>query len=45
MSRLADVDLSIRLSKKEAKQHLKSAQERLVHLRLLLGAANWATRT
>ena len=37
MSRLADVDLSIRLSKKEAKQHLKSAQERLVHLRLLLG--------
>jgi polyphosphate kinase 2 (PPK2 family) len=37
MSRLADVDLSIRLSKKEAKQHLKIAQERLVHLRLLLG--------
>jgi AMP-polyphosphate phosphotransferase len=37
MSRLADVDLSLRLSKKEAKVHLKAAQERLVHLRLLLG--------
>jgi polyphosphate kinase 2 (PPK2 family) len=37
MSRLDDVDLSIKLSKKEAKSHLKTAQERLVHLRLLLG--------
>ena len=37
MSRLAEVDLSVRLSKKEAKQQLAQAQERLVHLRLLLG--------
>jgi len=37
MSRLADVDLSVRLSKKDAKEQLKAAQERLVHLRLLLG--------
>lgn len=37
MSRLADVDLSLSLSKKEAKAHLQAAQERLVHLRLLLG--------
>ena len=37
MSRLAEVDLSVRLSKKEAKQQLAAAQERLVHLRLLLG--------
>jgi AMP-polyphosphate phosphotransferase len=37
MSRLAEVDLSVRLSKKEAKAQLKAAQERLVHLRLLLG--------
>ena len=37
MSRLADVDLSVRLSKKEAKNQLAAAQERLVHLRLLLG--------
>jgi len=37
MSRLADVDLSVRLSKKDAKAQLKAAQERLVHLRLLLG--------
>jgi len=37
MTRLQDVDLSVRLSKKEAKAHLKAAQERLVHLRLLLG--------
>jgi polyphosphate kinase 2 (PPK2 family) len=37
MSRLADVDLSLRLSKKSAKAQLKAAQERLVHLRLLLG--------
>lgn len=37
MSRLAEVDLSVRLSKKDAKAQLKAAQERLVHLRLLLG--------
>ena len=37
MSRLEDVDLTVRLSKKEAKQQLEAAQERLVHLRLLLG--------
>lgn len=37
MSRLTDVDLSLSLSKKEAKAQLEKAQERLVHLRLLLG--------
>ncbi len=37
MSRLADVDLSLAMSKKEGKRQLKEAQERLVHLRLLLG--------
>jgi AMP-polyphosphate phosphotransferase len=37
MSRLADVDLSVSLSKKDAKAQLQAAQERLVHLRLLLG--------
>jgi polyphosphate kinase 2 (PPK2 family) len=37
MSRLDDVDLSLRLSKKEGKRQLTAAQERLVHLRLLLG--------
>jgi polyphosphate kinase 2 (PPK2 family) len=37
MSRLADVDLTLQLSKKEEKEQLKAAQERLVHLRLLLG--------
>jgi polyphosphate kinase 2 (PPK2 family) len=37
MSRLATVDLGLRLSKREAKQQLADAQERLVHLRLLLG--------
>ncbi len=37
MSRLADVDLSVTLSKKDAKKQLARAQERLVHLRLLLG--------
>jgi polyphosphate kinase 2 (PPK2 family) len=37
MSRLDDVDLTQRLSKKEAKHELGAAQERLVHLRLLLG--------
>jgi AMP-polyphosphate phosphotransferase len=37
MSRLGDVDLSVTLSKKDAKLQLKAAQERLVHLRLLLG--------
>src|SRR5215213_4609682 len=37
MSRLADVDLAVSLSKKDAKKQLKKAQDRLVHLRLLLG--------
>lgn len=37
MSRLADVDLSLRLGKKEGKAQLAAAQQRLVHLRLLLG--------
>ncbi|TFV47174.1 UDP-galactose-lipid carrier transferase [Blastococcus sp. TF02A-35] len=37
MSRLADVDLSLSLSKKEGEEQLAAAQERLVHLRLLLG--------
>lgn len=37
MSRLADVDLSLRLDKQEGKRLLAAAQERLVHLRLLLG--------
>ena len=37
MSRLDDVDLSISLPKKQAKKDLAAAQERLVHLRLLLG--------
>jgi AMP-polyphosphate phosphotransferase len=37
MSRLDDVDLSAKLSKKDAKKQLQDAQERLVHLRLLLG--------
>ena len=37
MGRLDDVDLSVKLSKKDAKKQLKAAQERLVHLRLLLG--------
>jgi polyphosphate kinase 2 (PPK2 family) len=37
MSRLDDVDLTLCLSKKEAKRELAAAQERLVHLRLLLG--------
>src|SRR3954454_4723207 len=37
MSRLEDVDLSVSFSKKDAKQQLKEAQQRLVHLRLLLG--------
>jgi polyphosphate kinase 2 (PPK2 family) len=37
MPRLADVDLSLAMSKKEGKKQLKEAQERLVHLRLLLG--------
>jgi AMP-polyphosphate phosphotransferase len=37
MSRLEDVDLSVSLPKKDAKAQLKQAQERLVHLRLLLG--------
>src|SRR3954471_21730243 len=37
MSRLADVDLTLRLSKAEEKKQLKAVQKRLVHLRLLLG--------
>ena len=37
MSRLAEVDLSVTLPKNDAKTQLKQAQERLVHLRLLLG--------
>jgi polyphosphate kinase 2 (PPK2 family) len=37
MSRLADVDLTLHLRKKEAKAQLEEAQQRLVHLRLLLG--------
>jgi polyphosphate kinase 2 (PPK2 family) len=37
MSRLADVDLTASLDKKEAKDQLAAAQERLTHLRLLLG--------
>jgi polyphosphate kinase 2 (PPK2 family) len=37
MSRLADVDLTLALKKKEAKAELAAAQARLVHLRLLLG--------
>ena len=37
MSRLSEVDLGVRLSKSEGKKLLASAQERLVHLRLLLG--------
>jgi polyphosphate kinase 2 (PPK2 family) len=37
MSRLEDVDLSVALSKKDAGKQLQEAQERLVHLRLLLG--------
>jgi AMP-polyphosphate phosphotransferase len=37
MSRLDDVDLSASLPKKQAKEQLAAAQERLVGLRLLLG--------
>ena len=37
MSRLAEVDLSLKLSRDEEKKQLKAAQKRLVHLRLLLG--------
>jgi AMP-polyphosphate phosphotransferase len=37
MSRLGDVDLDARLSKKDAKKQLAQAQRRLVHLRLFLG--------
>src|SRR3712207_707688 len=37
MSRLADVDLTVRLSKAEEKEQLSAAQKRLVHARLLLG--------
>src|SRR5919107_1329267 len=37
MSRLADVDLTLQLSKKEGQEQLEAAQSRLMHLRLLLG--------
>jgi polyphosphate kinase 2 (PPK2 family) len=37
MSRLAQVDLGTKLKKSDAKEQLVQAQERLVHLRLLLG--------
>jgi polyphosphate kinase 2 (PPK2 family) len=37
MSRLAKVDLDTKLKKSEAKEELARVQERLVHLRLLLG--------
>ncbi len=37
VSRLDDVDLSAALSKKDGKQQLAAAQQRLVHLRLFLG--------
>src|SRR4051794_31407232 len=37
MSRLAQVDLGTKLKKSEAKEQLAQAQQRLVHLRLLLG--------
>jgi polyphosphate kinase 2 (PPK2 family) len=37
MSRLSEVDLGVRLSKSEGNKVLAAAQERLVHLRLLLG--------
>jgi len=37
MSRLDDVDLSVSLSKKDGEKQLGVAQQRLVHLRLLLG--------
>ena len=37
MGRLDDVDLTVHLSKNDAKEQLAQAQQRLVHLRLLLG--------
>jgi AMP-polyphosphate phosphotransferase len=37
MSRLDDVDLTARLGKQQGERQLAEAQERLVHLRLLLG--------
>ena len=37
MSRLAEVDLGTKMKKSEAEEQLAKAQERLVHLRLLLG--------
>src|SRR5689334_13335297 len=37
MSRLGAVDLSLKLSKSEESERLEAAQQRLVHLRLLLG--------
>src|ERR671921_651237 len=39
MTRLDSVDLTQKLSKSDAKKQLAEAQERLVHLRLLLGGA------
>jgi polyphosphate kinase 2 (PPK2 family) len=37
MGRLDDVDLSLHLGKKDGEEQLDAAQQRLVHLRLLLG--------
>ncbi|GIF17272.1 polyphosphate kinase 2 (PPK2 family) [Actinoplanes tereljensis] len=37
MTRLSEVDLSAKLSKKEGLDRLEAAQQRLLHLRLLLG--------
>ncbi len=37
MSRLGDVDLSLQLPKKQAREQLETAQQRLLRLRLLLG--------
>jgi polyphosphate kinase 2 (PPK2 family) len=37
MSRLSEVDLSTKLSKKEGEERLEVASQRLLHLRLLLG--------
>jgi polyphosphate kinase 2 (PPK2 family) len=43
MPRLDDVDLSLRLSKKEEAEQLQAAQQRLLQLRLVLGAQIRAT--
>ena len=37
VARLDEVDLSVRLSKEQGATQLAAAQQRLVHLRLLLG--------